>query len=67
MINLSIRLNDKVKEKLDKYKAREGCTSYSEAVNRLLLLDVMHQEIDNWFDSIRKRLDTIIKENLNND
>ncbi|MGQ4875777.1 MAG: hypothetical protein ACP6IY_17065 [Promethearchaeia archaeon] len=40
----TIDLNEKVKEKLRKFKNREGCKTYSEAVN--LLLEIAKHKLE---------------------
>lgn len=36
MNQTTISLNPKVKDKLKKFKEKEGCTSYSDAINLLI-------------------------------
>ncbi|KKL29071.1 hypothetical protein LCGC14_2368800 [marine sediment metagenome] len=49
-----IKVTDKVMEKLDQFKEREGCFNYSECINRLLLIDKVKIEQDNLTKKIKR-------------
>lgn len=50
-----IKVTDKVKEKLDQFKEREGCYTYSECINRLLLIDKFKIELDNLTKKLKEQ------------